>query len=150
MSILITGANGFVGSNLANYLSKKDLKIITSSRKKYDHQGFKHFTITEFNQYVNWDEILKGVKNIVHTAACVHQMSKPAMNDLKLFREVNTLGTINLYQQAVENKVERFVFLSTIGVCGSETIEPFNEKSNDNNFFKKTVSIKTPSSSKSV
>ena len=41
----------FVGSNLANYLSLKDLKIITSSRKKCDIYHFKIFNwIFEFNQ----------------------------------------------------------------------------------------------------
>ncbi len=132
MSILITGSNGFVGSNLAKYLSSKDLKIISSSRKKYDNYGFKHYQITELNQFTNWRGILEGVKNIVHTAACVHQMSKFSSNDKKMFREVNTLGTINLFKQAVESKVERFIFLSTIGVCGSETIKQFNEKSPTN------------------
>ncbi len=132
MSTLITGSNGFVGSNLTKYLSSKDLKIITSSRKKYDSNGFKHFQITELNQFTNWRQILKGVKNIIHTAACVHQMSKSSSNDEKKFREVNTLGTINLFKQATKSKVERFIFLSTIGVCGSETIKQFNEKSPTN------------------
>ena len=60
MSILITGSNGFVGSNLAKYLSSKDLKIISSSRKKYDNNGFKQYQITELNQFTNWRGILEG------------------------------------------------------------------------------------------
>ena len=53
MSILITGSNGFVGSNLAYYLSTKDLKIITSSEKNMTIR-IQTFYNTEFNQYTNW------------------------------------------------------------------------------------------------
>ncbi len=129
MSTLITGSNGFIGNNLATYLKSKGFQIITSSRKKYDDNGIKHFNLKEVNKLTNWFEVLEGVKNIVHTAACVHQISKGDIASAKNFKEVNTLGSINLFKQAIECRVEKFIFLSTIGVCGSESKIPFNEKS---------------------
>ena len=34
MATLITGVNGFIGKNLANFLRKKNIEIIGNGRKK--------------------------------------------------------------------------------------------------------------------
>ncbi len=67
MNILITGSNGYLGSNLNNYLTKnKDFKIYTST--KYGNRKKDKFY---FNLHENFDEtflILKKINLIIHSA----------------------------------------------------------------------------------
>ena len=48
-------------------------------------------------------------------------MSDDSVDALEEYREVNTLGTMNLAKQAVASGVKRFIFISTIKVNGEST-----------------------------
>jgi len=55
-------------------------------------------------------------------------MKDPLFDPLTEFRKVNTAGTLTLARQAAEAGVRRFVFISSIGVNGNQSIKPFNEQ----------------------
>jgi nucleoside-diphosphate-sugar epimerase len=62
---------------------------------------------------------------VVHTAALAHRAG-----DADEAEEVNTQGTLQLARSAADAGVDRFVFLSSIGVHGSFTVDaPFTEAS---------------------
>ena len=106
MTILITGATGFVGSALCHALNLADYKIRRNNQRLSE---------------ADWSQSLAGVSTVVHLAARVHIMHDSATDPLAEFRAVNVHGTLNLARQAVAAGVRRFVFLSSIGVNGAVT-----------------------------
>lgn len=59
---------------------------------------------------------------IVHCAALVHVMDDQYSNSLADFRRVNVEGTVTLARQAAQAGVKRFIFLSSVKVCGEITL----------------------------
>jgi nucleoside-diphosphate-sugar epimerase len=95
--IIITGHSGFVGKNLCPYLEKYDFKLVNLSlRKSYRLDDF-----TNKNTYA-----------IIHLAGLAHDL-KNANNEEDYFR-VNTDLTIELYEQFLNSKVEKFIYFSSV------------------------------------
>jgi len=60
-------------------------------------------------------------------------MNESVADPLAEFRRANVEGTLNLARQAVAAGVSRFIFISSIGVNGSETVSsPFSESDQPN------------------
>lgn len=127
MKILITGATGFVGSNLINYLDSKKYEIIKLSRNK--KIGF--LKSGSINNKYNWENILKGCDVVIHLAGKAHIFKNPSENELKQINEVNYLGTINLAKQAAKFGVRKFIFLSSSKVNGEKTLNDSKFKETD-------------------
>lgn len=127
MKVLITGSNGFIGSNLTNKL-KLTHKVIGHGRSSYNSLNTGDFLKVNIDSQSNWKELLIGINTIVHLAAVAHNNS----NDPDYINEVNVKGTINLAEQAAKSGVKRFIFISSIGVLGNSTTNtlPFDEHSN--------------------
>jgi len=122
--ILLTGANGFVGTELLKKIPSDDVNAL--SRKPLDS-----FPGTVFDKAIGpvelYSDCLEGVDIVVHLAAVVHNSS----NNLRYINEVNVLGALNLARQAVTAGVKRFIFLSSIGVSGNKTTMPFDESTDE-------------------
>lgn len=119
-SILITGHTGFVGKHLIDNLEDLySIKLLGRSKSNLLHEQY----IARINSSTNYTEALFGVDVVIHLAARVHLMDDKAINPLREFREVNTLGTMNLARQAIKANVKRFIFISTIKVNGENTSE---------------------------
>ena len=132
MKVLVTGANGFVGSALCSELLKQgyDVTIVTRSQSVRFH-GFKKVDIGSIGAQTDWVLALKRVDIVIHLAARVHVMVDEQSGSLAEYRETNKYGTLNLAKQAVEAGVKRFVFLSTIKVNGEFTAEVSRFSPND-------------------
>lgn len=111
MSILITGAEGFIGQKLTALLGQCGLSCLAITRG----------TFGEINGNSDWSRSLVGIKTVIHLAARVHFINDRRINLLDQYRLVNTTGTSNLAWQAASMGVERFLFLSTIKVNGEES-----------------------------
>lgn len=130
--ILLTGATGFVGQALLKQLGREDYPVTVSSRRKWsssNSQPIRHF-FAEIKPDTEWYDALSGTDVVIHVAARVHVMHETSDDPLQAFREVNTLGTLNLARQAAESGVKRFIFLSSIKVNGESTLNgyPFTDK----------------------
>ena len=127
MKIAITGANGFVGDNLSNYLTEKGIKILRVQRKRSLNSIF----VPTCDNSTNWNKALKDVDIVIHCAAIVHQeKNKP----FERYYKVNVQGTESLINQAIKAGVKNFIFLSTVKVNGENTssLNPFKDDLNDN------------------
>jgi len=125
MRLLITGATGFVGSALTKRVSSL-YDTITLARIKSN-------ILPENIQQVVSNNIFEAdfpndVEIIIHLAGRAHILNEQTTDPLAEFRKVNVEGTLQLARQALDKKVKRFIFMSSIGVNGSVTLQqPFTE-----------------------
>lgn len=127
MRVLITGATGFVGSALIERVSNFHDTIILVRRKS-------NRLSTNIQQLVANNifeaDFPNDIDIIIHLAGRAHILNEQVTDPLTEFRKVNVEGTLQLARQALEKKVKRFIFVSSIGVNGSVTKQqPFTEDS---------------------
>ena len=123
--VLLTGANGFVGRNIAPVLTDNGMIVRQAMRKPSADTNA--VIIDALGPHTNWEEALVGVDAVVHTAARVHHPREEGAADI--YRSINTEGTLHLARCAAKAGVSRFVYLSTVLVNGSSTDgrPPFRE-----------------------
>lgn len=123
MTTLVTGANGFIGSNLVKALIEKSIDVRACLRRDVSTEmpSIMKCVVEEINRTTDWARMLDGVTSVIHTAARQHVMQDNQQDALNLFREINVLGTVNLARQAAAAGVRRFVFVSSIKVNGEST-----------------------------
>lgn len=118
LKIALTGATGLVGGALLSPLQGSNLVLLGRTRpSKGNHQ----FVKVELDTTNDYSSTLSGIDVVIHCAARVHIMHDQAKDPLAAFRQVNTLGTLNLARQAAAAGVKRFIFLSSVKVNGEAT-----------------------------
>jgi len=128
MNVLVTGANGFVGSALCARL-RRDGVFVRGAVRSLSSQPDDVDTVAIGSLSLNsdWTVALKTVEQVVHLAARVHVMNDKSPDPLAEFRRVNVEGTAAIARQAAAEGVKRFVFLSSVKVNGefTEVGQPF-------------------------
>jgi NAD dependent epimerase/dehydratase len=135
MKVLITGADGFIGSHLTEALYKK---------------GYQVRALCQYNSFNNWgwledisckddievfsgdirdpfycEELVSGVDIVFHLAALIaipYSYISP-----QSYIETNIQGTLNICQASIKNKVSRVLHTSTSEVYGTAKFVPINE-----------------------
>lgn len=134
--LLVTGGQGFVGKALAAGALAKGFSVRVSSRQKLagSESRLEFSQVGGLGSTTDWLAALQGVEAVVHCAGRAHVVKDMAADPLAAFRTVNLDGTLNLARQAVEARVKRFVFISSIGVNGAQTMlgKPFSETEKPN------------------
>jgi nucleoside-diphosphate-sugar epimerase len=128
--VLVTGANGFVGSALAGALFHGGTPVSGTVRRGDqvgNHDlGVELISIGEVGPDTDWSSALRDIEVIVHLVARTHVMRSYGDDDLRLYRRINVGGTRRLAEQAAQKGVRRFVFVSSIKVNGERTSDrPF-------------------------
>jgi uncharacterized protein YbjT (DUF2867 family) len=77
MRILITGANGFVGSSLIPILKSHGHQIRASVRRPGIVSVPDTVVTGDVGPDTDWTQALRGIDAVVHLAARVHQMDDP-------------------------------------------------------------------------
>lgn len=132
MTVLLTGASGFVGSAVRQSLRQRGTAVRPVFRQETsfcqsDAAGDATVLQTSFDGNTDWRTAVAEIDTVVHCAARVHVMRDTAADPLTEFRNTNTCGTLNLARQAAAAGVQRFVFVSSIKVNGEGTLpgQPF-------------------------
>ena len=119
MSIVITGANGYIGRSLCEFLYNKGIFFKTVTRGSIQHQFHHGRNIScDFSQPFNLESELKDCRYLVHLASCVHNKIDFSEED---YRIVNIEATRMLAKQASIAKMQRFIFFSSAAVFGQES-----------------------------
>ncbi len=132
--VLVTGGLGFVGKAVAAGALSKGFKVRISSRQKLmsPESRLAYCQVGDLGPTTDWCAALQGIKTVVHCAGRAHVMKDTAPEPLMTFRTVNVQGVWSLARQAVKAGVTRFVFISSVGVNGTQTAlgKPFFETDN--------------------
>lgn len=119
-NILITGGSGFIGRSLIKLAVDNGFCVRATVRKLPLNKltGVKYVVVKDINSSTDWSAALHGINIVVHCAGRAHMSKKINREEISLINEANLNGVANLAKQALENDVNRFIFLSSIGVLG--------------------------------
>jgi UDP-glucose 4-epimerase len=123
-TVLVTGANGFVGSALCAALCARGrVSVRAATRRQGPPVGAIARAVVggDMDDATDWGDALQGVDTVFHLAARVHILRETSANPLDTFRTTNVAGSLTLARQAARAGVRRLVFLSSVGVNGAET-----------------------------
>jgi UDP-glucose 4-epimerase len=128
MKFIVTGANGFIGSYLSDYLLKNGHEVIGISRKFFPKireklSGAQLLEVDILSGEFEKLEVSADV--IIHLAASNDILSKNLSKGI----ELSTVGTVNTLKFAVKNKIANFIFYSTLQVLGTELAGSYNGES---------------------
>ena len=133
-SILITGANGLIGSYLIDYLTYLNsqqeyiIKIFAMSRslEKLKNRFFERPNLFYIEQDLNKPlSVDEKFDYIIHAASNAHPLafSKDPVGTMK----TNLLGTINLLDSIKDNQNTKFLYISTGEIYGNNVDKAFTE-----------------------
>jgi UDP-glucose 4-epimerase len=113
-TVLVTGANGFVGHHLVPMLASSGWAVRRAVRTPAKDAN--DVVIDAIGPATDWSAALAGVDAVVHLAARVHHQNEE--HAIELYRNVNIEGTLHLARCAIAAGVRHFIFVSTILVHG--------------------------------
>jgi UDP-glucose 4-epimerase len=132
--ILITGGAGFIGSHLAQDLVNDGFPVrilddfstgnVNNILGLFNHKNFKMIrgSITDRELVA---KATADVDVVFHLAAQIH-VDRSIIEPRRTF-DVNTIGTLNILDSALENNIELVVYASTSEVYGSAKYVPMDE-----------------------
>ncbi len=129
--VLVTGANGFVGSVLCRGLAEAGHAPRAAVRQIIPGSLGPDTAVCvgDIDGNTDWSQALRGIDCVVHLAARTHVMRDTAANPLGEYRLINVAATRRLAEQAVAAGVQRFIFASSIKVNGERTADkPVSEQ----------------------
>jgi nucleoside-diphosphate-sugar epimerase len=120
--VLVTGANGFIGSALCAHLASLGVPHIPAVRDARNGSAGAMAIVGDLAA-ADWDEVLQGVDSIVHLAGRAHVLtpSGDRIEDATSYLVANVHVTRRLCDAAARAKVRRIVFASSVKVYGAST-----------------------------
>ena len=121
-SIAITGANGFVGKNLRNFLHKKKMNVLGISRKNFRKHAYEVKIISTNLLESKLQTKLKNYDVLVHLIGTGRRSPK------SMFEEINLNLTKNVIKACKNAGIKKIIFISGLGVSKSNKSDYFISK----------------------
>lgn len=135
-TVLVTGADGFIGSHLTELLVREGYKVKALSQyNSFNYWGWlEDVECRDEIEVLNGDvrdphyckHITKNVDTIFHLAALIAIPYSYVAPDS--YVDTNIKGTLNICQAALENGVQRVIHTSTSEVYGTAQYVPIDER----------------------
>ncbi len=143
-NVLITGAAGFIGSNLADDLLEKGFSVmgIDNFDSFYSREikesnisiALKHGSFSFREGDIRDPDFLDRCFSEFRPGIIIHLAAKagvrPSIKDPASYYDVNVNGTLNLLEAMRNNKIRRMLFASSSSVYGNNRKIPFAESDN--------------------
>lgn len=132
-SILITGANGFVGTRLCRKFINEGFIVYAGVRRTADLSRLSDLTVQlrygDMTDPNSLPDMVFGVDYIIHNAGVVKAKNK------QTFFDINEIGTENLLKAIIDHNpsVKKFIYISSLSAAGPSTINnPVSESDEPN------------------
>ncbi|HEV7781806.1 MAG TPA: NAD(P)-dependent oxidoreductase [Chitinophagaceae bacterium] len=127
MKVLLTGANGFIGSYLAAFLLKKGHSVVATARDFHPATrewlaGAELMQLDVLDK-ADLDQFQVSADVLIHTATANDIISKDTAKGI----ELSAVGTRNILDLAIRNKIPRCMVFSTLQVYGTELMGTVDE-----------------------
>ena len=135
MKILVTGATGFIGTQLSETLAKSGHEVRSTARSLTANRSTTHELITcDLESADNLDHLMTGCDAIVHLAGRAHVMSDDPATSESLYLSANVDVTRKLALSAARTGVKRMILMSSVKVNGESTTigSPFTSQDTPN------------------
>jgi nucleoside-diphosphate-sugar epimerase len=135
MRVLVTGANGFIGSQVVRdlcargWFTRRAVRRIEAGRRLPPDT----VVVGDLEKGGHWGAAVKDIDSVIHLAGYAHvAASGPSKGDDTFYR-VNVEASRNLALAAANAGVRRIVFVSSIGVLGNRSFDsPLTEQNEPN------------------
>jgi len=125
--VLVTGANGLVGSHLITTLlaqGKQVKALYHTSRANINHQNLT-WQQGDILDIVALEEVFSGIEQVYHCAAIVSFYPK----EKYVLHKTNVEGTANVVNACLEAGVKKLLYVSSVATLGRAGIsEPISER----------------------
>lgn len=141
MSILVTGAAGFIGSHICEYLIKTGMPVIgIDNFDPFYSRDVKELNLKELRQSDQFrfyetdirdssklNNILSSgqVEVVIHLAAKAGV--RPSIDSIMEYYDVNVNGTVCLLESMRKNGIRKMLFASSSSIYGNNPKVPFSE-----------------------
>ena len=125
-NILITGANGFLGSEIANQAAAAGLGIRATDRQAVSNLSIANYHQADILDISSVKPIMQAIGCVIHAAGLAHVFNKSKAKNAP-FKEINEIGTANVAQAAANAGVKRFILISSVSVYGPFTKGIYDE-----------------------
>ncbi len=127
--ILVTGAGGFIGSQVCRLLSKRGYAVVAIDRRFATTQPYSQFS----GDIGSADFLAKVMRTgsfdtIIHLAAVLNTASRQQPDEAM---RVNIGSSLTLLQLAARSKLQKFIFGSSISVYGANPFAQYGEVSEE-------------------
>ena len=109
---LITGASGYIGSHLAEFLLKKNINCVLFDKKKSNLFKKNNLILGDIYDEIKLNKITKNIDVVFHFAATadLYEANKKPFKTI----ENNLSSTLKLLKASIKNKVKKIVFASSV------------------------------------
>ena len=120
--VLVTGGTGFLGSYILQELISKGYAVRAIRRSNSAMPAWIDAAVLNKVEWVEGDvldvvsieDAMEGIDSVIHAAAVVSFNNK----DKNLLYDINTEGTTNVVNVALEKNIARFVYISSVAAVG--------------------------------
>jgi nucleoside-diphosphate-sugar epimerase len=126
MNILITGANGFLGSTIVRQALASQISFRATDLHESPVISGIDYDPSDITNPSPFKPLLKGIAGVIHAAGLAHIFDGAQAQNAP-FYSVNVIGTVNMINAAVLAGVQHFVLISSVSVYGPFTQGVYDE-----------------------
>lgn len=124
--VLITGANGFLGSEVVRQSVFAHLPVCTTDKRAESIISNVDYRPADILDLSKLNSVFRGVTQVIHAAGLAHVFDDNKANTAP-FKAINEQGTANMARVAADAGVRHFILISSVSVYGPFTRGVYTE-----------------------
>jgi nucleoside-diphosphate-sugar epimerase len=115
--VLITGANGFLGTEIVRQAIDAGMEVRATDRLEAPTVGRVNYCQADILDLASLSVALNGIEGVIHAAGLAHIFNKEKA-DFDTYKSFNEIGTLNIARASAQSGVKHFLLISSVSVYG--------------------------------